>query len=172
MFCPGWCGSMDWAPACKPKGHWFNSMSGHMPGLRARSPAGSRDRQPHIEGFSPSLPLSLKINKIFFKKERNWKCTRFAHVGRTENAKGSPGKVEKTRVHTLIALIFYFAFFSAPLGAILCINFTPRCLRKLQQSKHKQISSMPSTCQRLTLLCYRASSEKCHIKRINRSLCP
>ena len=25
---------------CKPKGHWFNSQSGHMPGLQARSPVG------------------------------------------------------------------------------------------------------------------------------------
>ena len=25
---------------CKPKGHWFDSQSGHMPGLQARSPAG------------------------------------------------------------------------------------------------------------------------------------
>ena len=21
----GWCGSVDWVPACVPKGHWFNS---------------------------------------------------------------------------------------------------------------------------------------------------
>ena len=34
------------------------------------------------------------------------------------------GKVEETRVHTPIAPIFYFAFFPAPLGAELCINFT------------------------------------------------
>ena len=79
------------------------------------------------------------------------------------------GKVEETRVHTPIAPIFYFAFFPAPLGAEFCINFTSRCLRKLQQSKHKQISSTPSTCHRLTLLCYRASSEKRHVKRINGS---
>ena len=45
-------------------------------------------------------------------------------MGGTKNGKGSPGKVEETRVHTPIALIFYFAFFSALLGAELCINFT------------------------------------------------
>ena len=61
---------MDWAPACDSKGHWFDSQSGHMPGLWARSPAGSWERQPHIEGFSPSLPLSLKINKIFKKRKK------------------------------------------------------------------------------------------------------
>ena len=27
--------------ACEPKGHWFASQSGHMPGLRARYPGGS-----------------------------------------------------------------------------------------------------------------------------------
>ena len=45
-------------------------------------------------------------------------------MGGTENGKGSPGKVEETTVHTPIALIFYFAFLSAPPGAELCINFT------------------------------------------------
>ena len=28
--------------ACEPKGCWFNSQSGHMPGLRARSPVGGK----------------------------------------------------------------------------------------------------------------------------------
>ena len=35
--CPGCCGSVDWAQACKPKGRWFDSQSGHVPGLWARS---------------------------------------------------------------------------------------------------------------------------------------
>ena len=65
--CPGWCGSVDWTPACAPKGHGFNSQSGHMPGVQARSPvAGTRGATTHW-CFSPSLslslPLSLKINK-------------------------------------------------------------------------------------------------------------
>ena len=33
-----WCGSVDWAQVCQLKGHRFNSQSGHMPGLQARSP--------------------------------------------------------------------------------------------------------------------------------------
>ena len=37
-FCPGWCGSVDGVWACKPKGCEFDSQSGHMPGLQARSP--------------------------------------------------------------------------------------------------------------------------------------
>ena len=37
---PGWCGSVDWELACKPKGCQFHSQSGHMPGFRARSPVG------------------------------------------------------------------------------------------------------------------------------------
>ena len=35
---PGWCGSVDWVPACKPKSHWFDSQSGNLPGLQTRSP--------------------------------------------------------------------------------------------------------------------------------------
>ena len=38
--CPGWCGSVDWAPTCKLKCCQFNSQSGHMPGLRARPSVG------------------------------------------------------------------------------------------------------------------------------------
>ena len=30
---PGWCGSVDWALACRLKGCWLDSRSGHMPGL-------------------------------------------------------------------------------------------------------------------------------------------
>ena len=37
---PGWCGSVDSVPACEPKGHKFDSQTGHMPGLKARSPVG------------------------------------------------------------------------------------------------------------------------------------
>ena len=37
---PGWCGSVDGAPACNPKGHWFDCQSGHTPGLPVRSPVG------------------------------------------------------------------------------------------------------------------------------------
>ena len=32
--CPGWCGSVDLMPACKPKGCRFDFQSGHAPGLR------------------------------------------------------------------------------------------------------------------------------------------
>ena len=64
---PGWCGSVDWALAWEPKGCWFNSQSGHMSGLRARSPAGGMREVTTIDFFSPSLspshPLCLKISK-------------------------------------------------------------------------------------------------------------
>ena len=38
--CPDWCGSVGWASSLKPKGHQFNSQSGHMSGLQARSLVG------------------------------------------------------------------------------------------------------------------------------------
>ena len=64
---PGWCGSVDWAPACKLMGHRFNSLSGHMLGLGARSLVGGiREATTHwyFSSFlSLFLPLSLKINK-------------------------------------------------------------------------------------------------------------
>ena len=60
-------GSVDWVPAYKPKGCWLYSQSGHMAGLWARSPVGgAREATTHwcfSPSLSPSLPLSLKINK-------------------------------------------------------------------------------------------------------------
>ena len=73
---PGWCGSVDWA-RCKPKGHWFNSRSGHMPGLQARSPVGGMWEATTHWCFSPSRPPfpCLKRNKnIFIKKKTKHIC--------------------------------------------------------------------------------------------------
>ena len=62
---------MDWLLASKPKG-CFNSQSGHMPGLWSGSPVGGvQEATTHWYfslSLSPSLPLGLKINKIFFFK--------------------------------------------------------------------------------------------------------
>ena len=61
---PGWCGSVDWAPACEQKGHQFDSQSGHMPGLQARSPVGGAREAPHADVSLPfSLPSPLSKNK-------------------------------------------------------------------------------------------------------------
>ena len=58
---PGWCGSVDWVPGCEPKGCWFDSWSGHMPGLLARPvPSGGHVRGNHTLMFpslSPFVPL-------------------------------------------------------------------------------------------------------------------
>ena len=53
----GWYGSVDWAPACKPKGHQFNFQSAHMPGLQARFPVQGRREATTHWCFSPSLSL-------------------------------------------------------------------------------------------------------------------
>ena len=70
----GWCGSVDWGPAWEPKGHWFNSQSGHMPGLHTRSPVwGAQEATTHWHfspSLSPSLPPVKKINEIFLKNGR------------------------------------------------------------------------------------------------------
>ena len=64
---PGWCGSVDWVLACEPKGCWFNSWSGHMPALQARSTSGGVQRISRLMflslSFSSPLPLYLNINK-------------------------------------------------------------------------------------------------------------
>ena len=62
LFCPGLCGSVDWAPACKPKDRWFCYQSGHMPGLWVSSPVGGTQEASTHWCFSSSLPLSLPLS--------------------------------------------------------------------------------------------------------------
>ena len=64
---PGWCGSVDWAPACEPKCRWFGTQSGDMPGLQARFPGYRHMRGNHMLMFlslssSFPSPLSKKTN--------------------------------------------------------------------------------------------------------------
>ena len=52
--------------ACELKAHQFDSRSGHMPGVWARSPVGSLQEAANrcfSPSVSPSHPLSLNINK-------------------------------------------------------------------------------------------------------------
>ena len=79
MLSPGWCGSVDWGLACKPKGRRFNSQSGHVPGLhQGPSMAGRGGWWEAIDWcishtsmfpsfFLPSPLSKSKINKIFKK---------------------------------------------------------------------------------------------------------
>ena len=69
---PDWCGSVSWTLFSKLKGHWFDSWLGRTPGFQTRSlTGGMREATDRCFSFSvsPSLPLSLKINKnkIFVK---------------------------------------------------------------------------------------------------------
>ena len=70
-----WCGSVVWVLSHRLKDHWFNSWSGYMPGLQARSLVGCVQEATnwcfsHTSMFlslSFSLPSPLSKNKIFFK---------------------------------------------------------------------------------------------------------
>ena len=53
---PGWRGSVDWASACKLKGYWLGSLSGHMPGLQAWSPVGGMRGNVSLLSFLPPFP--------------------------------------------------------------------------------------------------------------------
>ena len=69
-FSVDWCGSVDWVAFCKPKGCQFDSQSGYLPGLQARSPVGGVQEATNrlfSPSLSPTLPLTLKI-KSFLKK--------------------------------------------------------------------------------------------------------
>ena len=71
----GWCGSVDWALACKQECCRFDSWSAHMPGLQVMSPVGDvweaiDQRFSHTSfSLSLSLPFSLKINKLNLLKK-------------------------------------------------------------------------------------------------------
>ena len=60
---PGWCGSVDWVPACEPKCHGCDSQSGHKPGLLARFPTWGRARD--------NQPMFLSLPSLFSKKKEN-----------------------------------------------------------------------------------------------------
>ena len=66
-YSPGWCVSVDWALAWEPKHCWFDSQSGQVPGLQARSLVGGMlgacERQPISLMFSlpPFLPLFTSL---------------------------------------------------------------------------------------------------------------
>ena len=61
-FSPGWCGSVDWGPACELKGHWFNS-NWPKPQVQARAPTGGRQEATHqcLSHINVSLPLILPL---------------------------------------------------------------------------------------------------------------
>ena len=60
---PGWCGSVDWVPVCEPKGCQFDSQSGHMLGLQARSTGGGVWQATTHWYFSPSFYLPSPVPK-------------------------------------------------------------------------------------------------------------
>ena len=53
----------------RTKGHWFDSQSEHMPGLRA-SRGLTKGNHTLMFPFSLSLPPSLKMSKILKKKKK------------------------------------------------------------------------------------------------------
>ena len=60
---PGWCGSVYRVLACKPKGHRFDSQSGHLPGLWARCPVGGVRGTHKLMFLSLSFSLSSPLSK-------------------------------------------------------------------------------------------------------------
>ena len=66
LLSPGWCSSVGWTQACEEKGCKFDSQSGHMPGLWARSPVGGHMRGNHTLMF---LPLSFSFPSLLSKNK-------------------------------------------------------------------------------------------------------
>ena len=77
VYCPGWCGSLDWVPACKPNqrvAHLIPSP-GHMPVLQARSPVrGAWEVTTHwcfsASGKDCGDSIVLNISKFLQETER------------------------------------------------------------------------------------------------------
>ena len=67
-------------PDCEAKDHWFDSQSGHKPGLQAWSPVeGPWEATTHWR-FSPSLPLSLKMNKSINQVFKIFICRKTSYI--------------------------------------------------------------------------------------------
>ena len=61
---PDLCGSVAWALSHKAKGHWFDSMLGHMPGWQVQSLVRVHTRSNQLMFLSHinvSLPFSLPL---------------------------------------------------------------------------------------------------------------
>ena len=58
---PDWCGSVGGVSSCKLKGCWFDSQSGHMPGLRVQFPMGVDTRGNQLMSLT-SIFLSLTFS--------------------------------------------------------------------------------------------------------------
>ena len=63
---PGWCGSVDRALACEPKGRWFDSQSGHMQESMSECVNKWNSKSMFLSLSLPTLLKSIKIN--VFKK--------------------------------------------------------------------------------------------------------
>ena len=73
---------VDWAPACEQKSPWFDSQSGHVPGLRSRSPVGGMQEATTHWYFSPSLSPSFPPLSLKKKKSEDNNRTQFENDGR------------------------------------------------------------------------------------------
>ena len=80
-YSPGWCCSVDGAPACELKGCPYNSQSGPMPGLQARSPfEGIQPSWEHVRGnLSMCLSLPSPLSKSKLKKKKKTDLTKYWH---------------------------------------------------------------------------------------------
>ena len=59
-------GGVSWVLFHKPKGHWFYSQSGHVPGLQVHADQGPYGRQPidlSLSLFLPPFPSKIKKKK-------------------------------------------------------------------------------------------------------------
>ena len=71
---PGWWGSVDWVPSCKPKDRRFDSQWGQVPALWARSLVEGVQKATTHWCFSPSFSLLSPLSKnkwikyLLFKK--------------------------------------------------------------------------------------------------------
>ena len=63
------------------RARWFSSQWGDIPGLWARFPVGGMWEATTHWCFSPSLPLSLKINEWSLLKNQNQNCAYWTDAG-------------------------------------------------------------------------------------------
>ena len=97
------CGSVGWSIILQTKSHWFDSQSGHMPGLWARSPVGGM-QEANDWCFSSSLSLSISISlkiKINLQKSEGadiW-CKRISGRGQGFSGGGMIGMLEKLKMY-------------------------------------------------------------------------
>ena len=107
---PGWCGLVGWALACGPIGCQFDSPSGHMPGLQARSPFGGMQEAADWCFSRTSMFLSLSFSSLSLSLKYNEnKSLKIKELNSFPFPQSKPASLLKVPISVSVPFYFWFS---------------------------------------------------------------